>query len=115
MNILVTNDDGIHAPGLWTLVEALTTLGTVTVVDTLPPGLTATALGGVVAVEADDDRMRQAAVEHADRVNDPVGDGVAGGDATEDVHEHTVDGGVGQDDARCARNARTLQRIHNDR
>ncbi len=32
MNILVTNDDGIHAPGLWTLVEALRALGTVTVV-----------------------------------------------------------------------------------
>lgn len=32
MNILITNDDGIHAPGLWFLVEALQKLGRVTVV-----------------------------------------------------------------------------------
>jgi 5'-nucleotidase len=32
MNILVTNDDGIHAPGIITLAEALGELGTVTVV-----------------------------------------------------------------------------------
>ena len=32
MNILVTNDDGIHAPGILALAEALQTLGTVTVV-----------------------------------------------------------------------------------
>jgi len=31
-NILITNDDGIHAPGLRALVEALRDLGTVTVV-----------------------------------------------------------------------------------
>jgi 5'-nucleotidase len=32
LNILVTNDDGIHAPGLRALVEALRGLGTITVV-----------------------------------------------------------------------------------
>ena len=32
MRILVTNDDGIHAPGLWKLVEALAPLGEVWVV-----------------------------------------------------------------------------------
>lgn len=32
MNILVTNDDGVHARGLWALVEALVPLGKVTVV-----------------------------------------------------------------------------------
>src|SRR5271154_225190 len=31
-NILITNDDGIHAPGLRALVEALAGLGTITVV-----------------------------------------------------------------------------------
>lgn len=32
MHILVTNDDGIHAPGLWALAEAMLPLGQVTVV-----------------------------------------------------------------------------------
>lgn len=32
MKILVTNDDGIQAPGLWTLVEALRPVGEVTVI-----------------------------------------------------------------------------------
>ena len=32
MNILLTNDDGIHAPGLWVMAEGLRTIGTVTVV-----------------------------------------------------------------------------------
>ena len=32
MRILVTNDDGINAPGLWALVESLTDLGKVSVV-----------------------------------------------------------------------------------
>ncbi len=32
MNILLTNDDGIHAPGLWAMAEALKTVGDVTVV-----------------------------------------------------------------------------------
>lgn len=32
MNILVTNDDGVHAPGLWALAEALQACGDVTVV-----------------------------------------------------------------------------------
>ena len=32
MRILVTNDDGVHSPGLWALVEALSDLGHVSVV-----------------------------------------------------------------------------------
>ncbi len=32
MNILVTNDDGVNAPGLWALAEALREIGNVTVV-----------------------------------------------------------------------------------
>jgi 5'-nucleotidase len=32
MRILVTNDDGVNSPGLWTLVEQMKTLGDVTVV-----------------------------------------------------------------------------------
>lgn len=32
MNIIVTNDDGIHAAGIRALAEAMTELGTVTVV-----------------------------------------------------------------------------------
>lgn len=32
MNILVTNDDGIHAPGITALAEALSTIGKVTIV-----------------------------------------------------------------------------------
>lgn len=32
MNILLTNDDGIHAPGLWAMAEALKAIGSVTVI-----------------------------------------------------------------------------------
>jgi 5'-nucleotidase len=32
LNILITNDDGVHSPGLWALVEALKKVGDVTVV-----------------------------------------------------------------------------------
>ena len=32
MRILVTNDDGIHSPGLWSLARALTGVGRVSVV-----------------------------------------------------------------------------------
>lgn len=32
MNILISNDDGVHAPGLWALYEALSTIGMVKVV-----------------------------------------------------------------------------------
>ena len=32
MRILVTNDDGVHSPGLWSLVEALNDIGDVSVV-----------------------------------------------------------------------------------
>ena len=32
MNIVVTNDDGLHTPGIWTLADALTKVGSVSVV-----------------------------------------------------------------------------------
>ena len=32
MNILVTNDDGLYTPGIWTLAEAMAAVGTVTVI-----------------------------------------------------------------------------------
>ena len=32
MNILVTNDDGLYTPGIWCLAEAMTAVGTVTVI-----------------------------------------------------------------------------------
>ncbi|MCH7552785.1 MAG: 5'/3'-nucleotidase SurE [Chloroflexi bacterium] len=32
MNILVTNDDGLHTPGIWAMVKALKEVGTVTVI-----------------------------------------------------------------------------------
>ena len=32
MNIVVTNDDGLHTPGIWALAEALVQVGDVTVV-----------------------------------------------------------------------------------
>ena len=32
MRVLITNDDGVHAPGLWSVVEALKDVGDVTVV-----------------------------------------------------------------------------------
>lgn len=32
MNILVTNDDGLYTPGIWSLAEALTNVGSVTVI-----------------------------------------------------------------------------------
>ncbi|MBR97350.1 MAG: 5'/3'-nucleotidase SurE, partial [Dehalococcoidia bacterium] len=32
MNILLTNDDGIHSPGLWAIAEELAGIATVTVV-----------------------------------------------------------------------------------
>jgi len=32
VNIVVTNDDGLHTPGIWTLAEALTKVGAVSVV-----------------------------------------------------------------------------------
>src|SRR4051812_14261893 len=55
----------------------------------------------VVAVEADDDRLGDglpAALQQRERLHDPVRDGVAGGDAAEDVDEHAPDLGVAQDD-----------------
>ncbi len=45
MNILLTNDDGILAPGLWALFEALTELGSVTVV---APGTEQSGVGHAI-------------------------------------------------------------------
>src|SRR3954467_4005633 len=56
------------------------------------------ALFGVVAVEADDERLRRLVAEDAQGRDDAVGDGVAGGDPAEDVDEHALDGRVAQDD-----------------
>src|ERR1700712_2330199 len=56
------------------------------------------ALLDVVAVEADDERLGGLVAEDAQGAHDPVGDGVAGGDATEDVDEHALHGRVGEDD-----------------
>src|SRR5690348_6382047 len=56
---------------------------------------------GVVAVEADDDRQldrRARLLEQLVGLQDPVGHGVAGGDAAEDVHEDALDLRVRQDD-----------------
>ena len=32
MNILLTNDDGIHSEGLWAIAETLSDIGSVTIV-----------------------------------------------------------------------------------
>lgn len=49
MNILVTNDDGIHARGLWALVEAMAPLGQVTVV---APDREQSAVGASITLTA---------------------------------------------------------------
>src|SRR6476661_3165389 len=56
------------------------------------------ALLDVVAVEADDERLGRLVAEVLQGRDDAVGDGVAGGDPTEDVDEHALHGWVGQDD-----------------
>src|SRR5919112_3239407 len=56
------------------------------------------ALLHVVAVEPHDQRLGGLVPQLAERGHDPVGDLVAGGDATEDVDEHALDGRVAQDD-----------------
>src|ERR671926_253548 len=56
------------------------------------------ALLHVVAVQPDDQRLAGLVTELAEGGDDAVGDGVAGGDPTEDVDEHALDGRVGQDD-----------------
>lgn len=49
MRILLTNDDGVHAPGLWTLVEAVRPLGEVLVV---APDREQSGVGGSVTLHA---------------------------------------------------------------
>src|SRR3954453_1482268 len=61
------------------------------------------ALLHVVAVEPDDQRLGRLVAEQLQGVHDAVGDGVAGRDPAEDVHEHTLHGPVGQDDVQPVR------------
>ena len=61
-------------------------------------GQDAPALLDVVAVEADDQRLVGLVAEDLQRLDDAVGDRVAGGDAAEDVDEHALDLRVAQDD-----------------
>src|SRR5690242_9215958 len=56
------------------------------------------ALLDVVAVESDDERLGGLVTEVLQGGDDAVGDRVARGDATEDVDEYALHGGVGQDD-----------------
>src|SRR3954469_18930089 len=56
------------------------------------------ALLHVVAVESDDQRLGRLVAEQLQGVHDAVGDGVAGRDPAEDVHEHALHRRVGQDD-----------------
>src|SRR3954466_2485388 len=55
----------------------------------------------VVAVEADDERLGRLVAEVLQGGDDAVGHGVAGRDPTEDVDEHALHGGVGQDDVQA--------------
>src|SRR3954452_20163003 len=59
------------------------------------------ALLHVVAVEPDDQRLGRLVAEQLQCVHDAVGDRVARRDAPEHVHEHALDGGVGQDDVQA--------------
>src|SRR3954447_18504213 len=61
---------------------------------------------GVVAVEAHHERLGDllaALVEQGEGLDDAVGDGVAGGDAAEDVHEDRLDRRVAEDDLQAVR------------
>ena len=60
-------------------------------------GEDAPALHDVVAVEPHDQRLVGLVAEDLQRLDDAVGDGVAGGDAAENVHEHALYLGVVQD------------------
>ena len=48
MNILVTNDDGLYTPGIWTLAEAMTAVGTVTV---MAPDREQSGVGAAVTIQ----------------------------------------------------------------
>ena len=61
-------------------------------------GQDAAALFDVVAVETDDQRLVRLVAEDLQRLHDPVGNGVARGDAAEDVDEHALDLAVAEDD-----------------
>src|SRR6478736_4601438 len=64
-------------------------------------GEDATTLVRVVAVETDDERLVDRVTvlrDQLERLDDAVGDLVARGDATEDVHEDALDGRVAEDD-----------------
>src|SRR6478609_4751595 len=64
-------------------------------------GEDATTLVRVVAVEADDERLVDRVTvlgDELERLDDAVGDLVAGGDPTEDVDEDALDGRVAEDD-----------------
>src|SRR3712207_1344749 len=56
------------------------------------------ALLDVVAVEPDDQRLGRLVAQDAERGDDAVGDGVAGGDAADDLDEDALHGRVGEDD-----------------
>src|SRR6476661_661289 len=64
-------------------------------------GEDAPALLHVVAVEAHDQRLGRLVAERLEGTNDAVGDGVAGGDATEHVDEHRLDLLVAEDDVQA--------------
>ena len=48
MNILVTNDDGLYTPGIWALAEAMTSVGTVTVI---APDREQSGVGAAVTIQ----------------------------------------------------------------
>src|ERR1700712_24528 len=66
-------------------------------------GQDAAPLLDVVAVQPYDERLRGAALEHAERLDDAVGHRVAGRDATEDVDEHRLHGRVAEDHREAVR------------
>ncbi|CCH78022.1 Predicted hydrolase or acyltransferase (modular protein) [Nostocoides japonicum T1-X7] len=82
------------------------------------------ALVDVVAVEPDDERLGRLVTDRLEGADDAVGDGVTGGDATEDVDEHRLDLWVAEDDvqpvghhlgARAAADVEEVRRLAADR
>src|SRR6478735_226595 len=61
------------------------------------------ALLDPVAVDADDERLRGGRAELGERADDALGDGVARGDAAEDVDEDRLDLRVAEDDVQARR------------
>src|SRR4051794_8739719 len=68
-------------------------------------GEDAPALLDVVAVETHHQRLGPPLARVLQGRDEAVGDGVAGGDAAEDVDEPALDGGVGRDDVRAVAHA----------